>query len=386
MDRETSLLMQLAERPDDRALRLVFADWLQEEGDPRGEIITLCARGELSLTEQRKIARLTLKHAGEWLGPLAAIADLFRTRFHEGFLSELVTAPTLGTSGPAEVERFLALKDSFGHANQFDALTGEPRLSTCRSLAVPPTGDLPSGLERFLDHRFLSRLERLELGALDWKSLRELPLAHLSPRRVVLASWGAFEDELVGLEQVGVFARAHGLTLSTTDFTNSPTVARIVASVGAQLRAVKHFREVQLHSHYGPVEGSADWLVAGDDAAIALPMLDVWALEASEVGFLRMRGEDRRLSHLVVDLSLPEATIAERQATTSGGRPPMVVRLQTAAMVMSLLRGKGIRTVEIKLAPGARLRSTERHTLFTEARRWGTLQKFVIGDETTILP
>lgn len=378
MDRETSLLMQLAERPDDRALRLVFADWLQEQGDPRGEIITLCARGELSLTEQRKIARLTLKHAGEWLGPLASIADLFRTRFQDGFLSELVTAPTLGVQPVNELEAKLS--------TVFDSLVGEPRLSTCRSLSVPPTGELPSGLERFLAHRFLGRVERLELGQLDWHSLYDVPLPHLKPSRVVVASWGAFEDELRGLEKVDVFARAESLTLSTTDFTNSPIVQRIVASVGSQLAAMKHFREVRLHSHYGPVEGSADWLIAGDDAALVLPKLEAWSLEASEVGFLRVRGDDRRLSHLVVDLSLPEATVAERQATTSGGRPPMVVRLQTAAMVMSLLRGKGIRSVEVKLAPGARLRSTERHTLFTEARRWGTLQKFVIGDETTILP
>lgn len=385
MDRETSLLMQLAERPEDRALRLVFADWLQEQGDPRGELIALCARGDLSLTEQRKVARLTLKHGAEWLGPLASIADLFRTRFHEGFLSELVTAPTLGTGGPADAQRFVALKDSFGHANQFDALTGEPRLATCKALAVPPTGDLPSGLERFLDHRYLSHLERIELGTLDWRSLRELPLEHLTPRRVVLASWGAFAGELTGLEQVGVFARAQSLTLSTTDFTNSPTVQRIVASVSSQLFAVKHFTELQLHSHYGPVEGSADWLIAGDDAAQVLPRLDAWSLEASEVGFTRLRGEDRRLSHLVVDLSLPEATVAERQAVDRG-RPPMVMRLHTAATVMSLLKGRRLRSVEIKLSPGARLRSTERHTLFTEARRWGTLERFTIGDDTTILP
>lgn len=376
MDRETSLLAQLAERPDDRALRVVFADWLQERGDPRGELIALCARGDLSLTEQRKVARLTLKHLGEWLGPLTQIADLFRTRFHEGFLSELVTAPAPTAA--------LGLP-STAATNPFDALVGEPRLATCKVLAVPPTGDFASGLERFLAHRYLSHLERLELGALDWRSLRGLPLDELKPRRVVLASWGAFAGELAQLDQVGVFSRALSLTLSTTDFTNSPTVQRIVASVSSQLDAVKHFTELQLHSHYGPVEGSADWLIAGDEAALVLPRLDAWSLEASEVGFTRVRGEDRRLSHLVVDLSLPEATVAERQAVDRG-RPPMVMRLHTAATVMSLLKGRRLRSVEIKLAPGARLRSTERHTLFTEARRWGTLERFTIGDETTILP
>ena len=57
---------------------------------------------------------------------------------------------------------------------------------------------------------------------------------------------------------------------------------------------MKHFTEVRLHSHYGPVEGSADWLIAGDEAATVLPKLEAWSLEASEVGFLRVRGEGVR--------------------------------------------------------------------------------------------
>jgi uncharacterized protein (TIGR02996 family) len=389
MDRETSLLTQLAERPDDRALRLVFADWLQEQGDPRGELIALCARGELSLTEQRKVARLTQQHARAWLGPLARIADLHRTRFKDGFLSELVCAPQL--AGPGDVAllgagRARIREEPTLRANLFEALTGEPRLATVRALSLPPpSNDAPHEVGGFLGHRYLSRVERLELGAIDWRALRGHELPDLRPGRVVLASWGAFDGELAGLETVPVVARAESIALSTTDFTNAPTVQRIIASVSQQLRAVQHFKEIQLHSHYGPVEGSADWLVAGDDAANVLPQLDAWSLEASEVGFVRMRREDRRLSHLLVDLSLPEATTGEKQAVDRG-RPPMVMRLHTAAMVMSLLRSKRIRSVEVKLPPGGRLRSTERHTLFVEARKWGTLEKFVVGGEETTLP
>jgi uncharacterized protein (TIGR02996 family) len=368
MDRETSLLMQLAERPGDRALRLVFADWLQEQGDPRGEVIALFMRGSpLALSEQRRVARITLQHAREWLGPLQEIADLYRTRFEDGFLTSLVTV-----SDP-------------GSADVFDRLAGDPRLSTVRTVSIPPAPD-HAPLEKFLAHRFLGWVQRLELGSNEWRSLSGVELPHLVLDRAVVSSWGSFEGELAPLARVPAFTRARALGLSTTDFTNAPTVQRIVSSVGLQLKAVEHFSDVQLHSHYGPVEGSADWLVAGDDAALALPQLESWSLEASEVGFSRVRGDDRRLSHLIVDLSLPEATLAERQTVADRGRPPMVMRLHTAAMVMSLLRGKRIRTVEIKLPPGGRLRSSEKHTLLTEARRWGTLEKFVIGDETSILP
>jgi uncharacterized protein (TIGR02996 family) len=39
MEDEQSFLQAIRERPDDTALRLVFADWLEEQGDPRGELI-----------------------------------------------------------------------------------------------------------------------------------------------------------------------------------------------------------------------------------------------------------------------------------------------------------------------------------------------------------
>ena len=36
---ETAFLQAIAEEPDDDALRLIFADWLDERDDPRGEFI-----------------------------------------------------------------------------------------------------------------------------------------------------------------------------------------------------------------------------------------------------------------------------------------------------------------------------------------------------------
>ncbi|MFO0599383.1 MAG: TIGR02996 domain-containing protein [Myxococcaceae bacterium] len=365
VDRETSLLAALAERPDDRSLRLVFADWLLEQGDPRGEVITLSMRGEpLSLSEQRKVARLTAQNAEAWLGRLAMVADLHRTRFEGGFVRELVCA-----ARPPGL---------------FDTLVGDPRLATIDRFSAPPSHQ-PTGLGAFLEHPVMRGVRRLELGSLDWKDLRDRRLDHLSCERVAVASWGTFDSELQGLHRVPVFERAKALTLSTTEFTNAPTVARMVAAVLRQVEVLRGFPEVQLHSHYGPVEGSAEWLLAADVAARELGALDSWSLEASEVGFARQRGDDRRFSHLVIDLSLPETIVGERQLVERG-RPPMVMRLHTAAMVLSLLRAAKLRSVEIKLAPQGRLRSQERHTLFAEARRWGTLERFTIGGETTILP
>jgi uncharacterized protein (TIGR02996 family) len=45
MDEEQAFLRAILSRPDDRAARLAFADWLDERGDPRGEVIRLAAAG-----------------------------------------------------------------------------------------------------------------------------------------------------------------------------------------------------------------------------------------------------------------------------------------------------------------------------------------------------
>src|SRR3954447_23995503 len=41
MSRERAFLAAMLTSPDDLHLRLVFADWLEEQGDPRGELLRL---------------------------------------------------------------------------------------------------------------------------------------------------------------------------------------------------------------------------------------------------------------------------------------------------------------------------------------------------------
>src|SRR5271156_3705070 len=41
MHDEQAFLQAMQENPEDTALRLVFADWLEERGDPRGELLRL---------------------------------------------------------------------------------------------------------------------------------------------------------------------------------------------------------------------------------------------------------------------------------------------------------------------------------------------------------
>lgn len=371
MDREATLLKQLAERPDDRALRLVFADWLLEQGDERGEVITLSARGGLSLTERRRVAKLTSAHGAQWLGPLAPLADLHRTRFVGGFVEELVCAP----ARPPEL---------------FAQLTGDPRLATVRSLTVPAT-QAPAKLGGFLSSRELRQLQRLELGPSDWRDLRGLFLPtgldlELAPSRVVVGSWGAFHKELTPLADVKLFQKARALGLATTEFINPLVVAEIHEAVLSQHRALMGFEELMLAARYGVLEGAVDWLLACDlerrATGTVFPRLLRWGVESGEVIFTRSREPGGPFNHLTIDLSMPE----QGEKRVSSMKPNAEVRIATAAAVLVQLGPARLTSVVVKLPEGGRLRSQERHTLNAAARRSGSLEHFSIIGESAVLP
>jgi uncharacterized protein (TIGR02996 family) len=72
-----AFLRAVLERPGDDGPRLVFADWLEEHGDPHGELIRVqcdLARHRIGDPARRDLEqrerRLLIKHAVAWFGPL----------------------------------------------------------------------------------------------------------------------------------------------------------------------------------------------------------------------------------------------------------------------------------------------------------------------------
>src|SRR5258707_731391 len=91
MTHDDAFLQAIIDRPDDDAPRLIYADWLDERGDPRGEFIRVqCALAGMDEYDPRRwdlMARereLLSRYAPEWLG--ATIATLPGWRFRRGFL------------------------------------------------------------------------------------------------------------------------------------------------------------------------------------------------------------------------------------------------------------------------------------------------------------
>jgi uncharacterized protein (TIGR02996 family) len=79
--------------PDDDAPREVLSDFLQEQGDPRGEFIALQLRehrGEATDADLARAQALTKEHGKAWLGPLRPIVA--RAEMRRGFLWRLELA------------------------------------------------------------------------------------------------------------------------------------------------------------------------------------------------------------------------------------------------------------------------------------------------------
>ena len=77
---ETGFLHALLEDPADDTTRLVLADWLDERGDPRGELLRVqreLGRWVPDVVErarlQQRERQLLAEHAAAWLGPLAGL-------------------------------------------------------------------------------------------------------------------------------------------------------------------------------------------------------------------------------------------------------------------------------------------------------------------------
>jgi len=83
-DRGQALLDAVLAQPEDDAARAVYADWLSEQGQVRGEFIQIQLEGHHP-TRQRRLIR---SYQREWLGP---IADLVRGQagWERGFVTDI---------------------------------------------------------------------------------------------------------------------------------------------------------------------------------------------------------------------------------------------------------------------------------------------------------
>lgn len=336
-----SLLAQLTERPFDPALRQVYADWLLDQGDARGEVIALSAVAHPTLTQRRRVQRLVERHARAWLGPLMAVADVAACGWEGGFLDHLVVAQSAGGA--------------------WAGLVGEPRLCTVRALRFPPHVE-SAGVEAFLAHEVLRHVRRLELGLELLRTLADARLG-FSPEVVALTSWGTLDAELRALGAARWSRGPRALELVTTEFVGAVVAGEVRASVLANEAVAGGFETLRLAVRYGVVEGVAAWLNAAPRAR--LRALERWEVDS---GGVRHALHGSRFEAFDVDLS-----------GQGDGALGLGQRVAAAAAVLVQLAPAALERVTVKVPVGAVLRRAERDALTAAVRRLRTVTSFEFG-------
>jgi uncharacterized protein (TIGR02996 family) len=181
------LLAAVWDAPQDAGLRAVYGDWLVEQGDPRGELISL-QLGAPSPKATRKIEALVEKHWKKWLGP---IADWFKSppRFELGF-------PAFGyVSRPSAREG----------REQLLPLLSRPEWSTFTDLGMPWDAVAPHELgPRF---RGLTSLRSLEPKHIT-------PLAQQNPTLTAISFYGGDEEDELPAKTWDRFSHLERITTS----------------------------------------------------------------------------------------------------------------------------------------------------------------------------
>ena len=233
MNEHDALLRAVRDAPEDDGPRLVYADWLQENGQlARGEFIRLqCDLETMAPGDRRRPAfedradDLLTEHETEWLGPLPP--GLVEWTFRRGFVEEVVVReePTLAGFAewfarhpPAQVLPALValcirasrLRAALGYALQAQRLQPEDARLALLIASLQAALELPADALRNLD-----LATRLQPRRAADSSCR------LRPRGHAVGGHGCGAAGLVG-------RRAHGARVGTRRRCLDDDAARLV--------------------------------------------------------------------------------------------------------------------------------------------------------------
>lgn len=167
---DSSFLEAILEDPEDDTLRLVYADWLEEQGSARGEFIRVqCELAENPADEERKRdlvvreAELLAEHEEEWNNGLADMVT--RCVFVRGFVEHIVLPMTEFAKHAGELFRRAPIRTAMlncHYSQDSEALANCDALERLRGIAFGAIDDIC--LRHIFEARKFERLERLVLS------------------------------------------------------------------------------------------------------------------------------------------------------------------------------------------------------------------------------
>jgi uncharacterized protein (TIGR02996 family) len=213
MPDEQSFLDEITAHPDDDVPRLIYADWLEEREDPRGEFIRVqCELAKLRKTQKRfaelrqRERELSLLHLQQWTEGVPY--SLRRCVFRRGFIEECSVALGYFVRNSDRILRLTPLRDITltQVKNHLPALARCPGLSRLRSIRLKQQPVNPRVCE-LAGSPFLEGVEAIR-GR--WTTEGLIILARASHARTLreLELEGEFDDE--GVEAI---ANANNLLL-----------------------------------------------------------------------------------------------------------------------------------------------------------------------------
>jgi uncharacterized protein (TIGR02996 family) len=187
---ELDFLRWLAEAPEELTRRHAFADWLLEQGNPRGEFMALqlaALERPLDEKQRRRVAALQNKHQREWLKPFWKCLLKGSQRFEGGVLRAVALnawSPQAGAPAGDEPQlATLTFLDLNGAPEQLTPIARSPLLQQVRHLRVPAPmvktlePSLTRRLESFGVHLLWGGEERGVASAVPAMDGLELPAA-----------------------------------------------------------------------------------------------------------------------------------------------------------------------------------------------------------------
>ncbi len=284
-EHQSAFLAAIAADPDDDGHRLIFADWLEERGDPRGEFVRLqCELAPLRWDDprrpelERRQAELLRRHGDEWRGEPP---DEVRVAFERGVLVAEATAAALTSKaglrwwrGRGEWVLRLRLPSCGDEALKLAVSRGllsqVPWLELRRVLYVAGAAVTDVGM------RELAGLTRLRALYLDETFLTDAGLWHLAGLerlQILCLNHTAVTD--AGAEALSRLTRLRRLYLQNTQVTDGGLV---------YLTALPHLEALNLSNTYYPREDGRVWLTdAGLSVLKRLPRLQFLSIQGTEV-------------------------------------------------------------------------------------------------------
>jgi uncharacterized protein (TIGR02996 family) len=279
--------------PDSDDPRLVFADWLEEHGDPRSEFIRLqCELDRLPAdhpdrSEREARCRLLLSmYEARWAGGLRGMVQ--RWKFHRGFVDWVHMPARMFLTHAEDIFRLAPIRKlSLGDVNpHLEELFASPFLERVVSLQINPEfswrqNDYPSsqltdeGIAILARSPHLRNLQRLDLA---WNRVSERGVHSLanSPHLARLTTLDLTDND-VGPEAIAHLVAARNWKLLVLALSNNDIGDHGMSHIRGR-RSLSELAELHLSSNHISYEGIVH-LISSE-----LTNLTALSLDGNEIG------------------------------------------------------------------------------------------------------